>query len=88
MRFASPGVPGIAQQPFLSVQLARAFQAGTASAISHTIGSMHSRIPPVRVFARAAQHRPLEVLTMIEVVPGIEPLCHQLFSVLTIHPFA
>ena len=40
-----------------------------------------------RVFASAAQQKPLDVRTRIVDVPGKLPLCHQLFAVFTDHPF-
>src|SRR5271154_865688 len=44
----------------------------------------------VRVFVSAAQHIPVAVRTMIVVVPGRLPLCHQFPAPLfrTIHPLA
>ena len=41
--------------------------------MSHIILSRARSIPAVRVFVSAAQHKPLDVLTMIEIVPGNEP---------------
>ena len=41
----------------------------------------------VRVFAKAAQHNPVAVRTMMVVDPGKLPLCHQ-FPIPTIQPLA
>ena len=61
--------------------------------MSHTISSnapLISSDGSVLVFVNAAQRIPVAVLTMIVVVPGKLPVCHQFPapSLLTIHPRA
>jgi hypothetical protein len=47
-----------------------------------------SGCPVARVFVSAAQQNPEAVRTMMVVVPGRLPLCHQLGALLTAHPRA
>src|ERR1700678_748669 len=61
-------------------------QAGTLLAIFHIISSRLSLSP--RVLAKAAQHNPLAVRTMVERVPGRLPPCHQFGTLLTAQPQA
>ena len=44
--------------------------------------------PVLRVFVSAAQQKPEAVRTIMVVVPGRLPLCHQLFALLTAQPRA
>jgi hypothetical protein len=67
-----------------------AFHLFTWRTRSHIIRSIAPPVSPEasRVLARAAQQNPLAVLTMMEVVPGRLPVCHQLGTRFTAQPLA
>ena len=57
--------------------------------ISHTILSKARSISEWPVFAGGGPYKyPLAVRTRIVAVPGRLPLCHQLFMLLMLQPFA